>query len=79
MIGDDYFITLKYGRVNVEDGVKIKYGKFTLREGIGICRGFNLCKTHIILIKKDNKIRISKGEDIPINLDIIKKIVRSDI
>ena len=68
---------------NIEsfNGLKIINYKdiFTIREGIAICRGHNLCKIHTRTIKKDNKIRISKGEDIPNSLDVVKKIFRSDI
>ena len=52
---------------------------FEVREATAICRGFNLCKIHTKTIKKDNKLRLSRGEEIPYTLDTIKKLVRSDI
>ncbi len=52
---------------------------FKVREAHAIGRGFNLCDVHIKTIKKDNKIRIAKGQDIPNSLDVIKKMLRSDI
>ena len=38
----------------------------------GFCRGFPLCASHVLTIKRDNKYRISKGLDIPKNLDIVR-------
>lgn len=52
---------------------------FEVREATAICRGFNLCKVHNKTIKKDNKIRLGMGEEIPNTLNTIKKLVRSDI
>lgn len=52
---------------------------FRIRQAVGICRGFNLCSKHTKTIKKDNKLRINKGIDIPNNLILIKKLTRSDI
>jgi hypothetical protein len=52
---------------------------FKPREAVSICRGFNLCAVHTRTIKKDNKIRITMGKDIPKSLEIVKKMVRSDI
>lgn len=52
---------------------------FQIRDSVAICRGFNLCKIHVKTIKKDNKIRSNKGEDIPNSLELKKKLVRSDI
>ena len=52
---------------------------FVIKEAVGMCRGFNLCAKHIKLIKKDNKLRISRGQEIPNNLKLIKKFTRHDI
>ena len=58
-----------------------KYYKknFKIRKAVGLCRGKYLCKKHMKTIKKDNLLRVSKDEEIPNNLDVIKKIVRLDI
>ena len=35
-------------------------------------RGKSLCKKHMLTIKKDNKYRLSIGEDIPTTLKILR-------
>ena len=58
---------------------KIYKKQFKVHNACGICRRFPLCEKHIKTIKKDNKLRIVKGMDIPTNLKLLRPLNRSDM
>ena len=58
------------------DGL-LKY--FQIGEIVGYCRGIGLCSKHMSTLKRDNKYRLLKGETIPKDLSLRRKLQYPDI
>jgi len=66
---------IKYFNIDIDDRDK----EAPYADVVGYCRGLGLCNKHLATIKRDNKYRLSKGVNIPTNLELLRKPQDSDI